>query len=297
MHLIKLTLLLLIFTGSAKSNCTSLDTIPHYPIIDSLGIDYNLELKLYNLSKNSLQHEQLAWWDKSVLYTNYFSSAVKLFFPLNQLKEIWLQGYEVDPHSSCQNVEMEFARIDNVEYNKGIPFPIHCVLMRETTFFKTKCSSLYEKYDSVLITKISQFRTNENALIGKQKELDEIMKFQIRYPGRSVVGINLESVAWSVIQSGDLPYLSKYIDLLKLAVKCGDLHPRYLAASLDRIEILNNRPQIYGTQTKTSEKEREVYPIKDIKKVNELRAQMGLGILDTSNTSLGDLIKSEKINK
>ncbi|HZV71557.1 MAG TPA: DUF6624 domain-containing protein [Saprospiraceae bacterium] len=275
----------------SRATNISLDSFPvHYPVMDAVGINFNLEKNLYNLSIEKLQDPTLPWWDKTVYYTNYFGSAVNLFFPIKELKEIWIKSFENDPYSTCQNFEIEYNRIEKIEYHENIPHVLHCLLMREKQFFTSHCNSIAEKYDSLLMVSLSQIDKVQKKNNDTRKLLTDIIEKTGKYPGRSTVGLNLETVAWSVIQSGDLAYISKYLPLLKDAVKSGDLHPRYLATTLDKIEILKGNSQIYGTQFKTIDGKEEVYPIRDMQQLNELRTGMGLGPFETSNSSLWNLM-------
>ena len=58
---------------SASPN--SQDSFPvHYPLLDSIGTNFNLERNLLVLTQTELQNPSLPWWDRSVLYSNYFHS-------------------------------------------------------------------------------------------------------------------------------------------------------------------------------------------------------------------------------
>jgi hypothetical protein len=51
------------------------DSFPvHYPLLDSIGTNFNLERNLLVLTQTELQNPSLPWWDRSVLYSNYFHS-------------------------------------------------------------------------------------------------------------------------------------------------------------------------------------------------------------------------------
>src|SRR6187397_2303498 len=120
--LILLILLVVCLTTTLQAKAIARDTIPiHYLLMDSIGINYKLENNLFTLTQNELQNTSLPWWDKSVLYVNYFSSAVNLFLPIAEIKQIWAEGYENDPYNSCDHVASEYARMKHMEYYKNIP--------------------------------------------------------------------------------------------------------------------------------------------------------------------------------
>jgi len=247
-----LLLTLLILFGISKTlsaETTIRDSFPvHYLLMYSIGINYKLEKNLFELTQKELQNTSLPWWDKSVLYLNYFSSAVNLFLPIAEIKEIWAEGYENDPYNSCDHVASEYARMKHMEYYKNIPPVMHCVLMREKDFFNSRCNVIYEQYDSLLMKELTLMRNDKKYNKEIQSRLDSLIAEAGKYPGRSIVGVGLESAAWSGIQKADVTVLEKYLPLLKNAVKNRDLHPQFLAQTLDKIEVLKGQPQIYGTQ-------------------------------------------------
>jgi len=284
-------LILILPVVEIKALDIKLDSLPiHYPLLDSLQINYNLENKVINFSEKELKRQGLPWWEKSILYSNYFSASVNLFFTIDDIKEIWEMGYDNDPYSSCQNIDIEYKRINTIKYKDNIPLALHCILLRENQFFQGHCRSLYKTYDTNVINQLSRINENNYGDLESQLTLNSIIDITGKYPGRSIVGITLESAAWSIIQKGDLKYLDKNLTLLKTAVESGDLHPRYLASAIDRIEVLKNNTQIYGTQYQIINGKEEVYPIKDQDNLDKLRAGMGLPPLEESRSSLGDII-------
>ena len=289
--------LLIVFciSKTIRAETTNRDSFPvHYLLMDSIGINYKLEKNLFALTQKELQNTSLPWWDKSVLYRNYFSSAINLFLPITQIKEIWAEGYENDPYSSCEQVASEYDRMKSMEYYKNIPHVMHCVLRREKDFFNSRCNVIYEQYDSLLIKELTLMRNNTKYNNDIQSRLDSLIAKAGKYPGRSMVGIGLESAAWSMIQRADITVLEKYLPLLKNAVRSKDLHPRYLAESLDKVEVLKGQPQIYGTQYFIKGEKEEPYPIRDMKNLNTLRTGMGLGLFGDLNSNLGNYMEKTK---
>ena len=276
---------------SASPN--SQDSFPvHYPLLDSIGTNFNLERNLLVLTQTELQNPSLPWWDRSVLYGNYFHSAVNLFLPIAEIKRIWAERYENEPHYTCLDVDLEYTRMKDMEYQNNIPLDMHCVLMREKDFFYSRCDAIFAQYDSLLMKELEGMRDIKQYNKKVQFKLDSILEVKGRYPGRSQVGYILESVAWSVLQKADVTTLEKYLPMLKNAVKSKDLHPRYLAATFDKIEVLKGLPQIYGTQYRVVDGKDEVYPIKDMRSLNDLRGGMGLGKFEAKNSSLGDFMEN-----
>jgi hypothetical protein len=67
---------------------------------------------------------------------------------------------------------------------------------------------------------------------------------------------------------------------MKEAVKEGNAKPELFALLVDRIEMLNGRPQIYGSQMQIINGKRVLYQVIDIKNVNKRRAEVGLESLE-----------------
>ena len=105
---------------------------------------------------------------------------------------------------------------------------------------------------------------------------DVIMKFG--YPGRTLVGEETCDAAWNVIQHSSK--IDKYLDIIKKAATEKELPFRLYAMMYDRYLMNHKKEQIYGTQVsflhlKNGESGWFVYPIKNPRKVNELRRKAG----------------------
>lgn len=98
------------------------------------------------------------------------------------------------------------------------------------------------------------------------------------YPGKSIVG-DQASTAFLVIQHADLEVQEKYLPVLREAADAGEMRWSSLALLIDRIEMRNERPQIYGSQVRRDPETGEHYfaQIKDPHNVDKVRAEVGLG--------------------
>ena len=104
------------------------------------------------------------------------------------------------------------------------------------------------------------------------------------YPGKTLVGEPSNEVAWYVLQH-NLQKIKKYFPLIKEAGKKGELPYSLVAKMQDRLLMMNNKKQIYGTQAtglkilnaKTGEKEFKwiIWPVKNPKEVNKRRKEAG----------------------
>jgi hypothetical protein len=100
--------------------------------------------------------------------------------------------------------------------------------------------------------------------------------------GPDVLGDEGSSTLFLVIQHSDLKTQEKYLPLMKEAVKKGDAVPAELALLIDRVEMRNGRPQIYGSQLiRDNESDgHKFYQIMDEKNVNKRREEVGLQPLE-----------------
>ena len=123
-------------------------------------------------------------------------------------------------------------------------------------------------------------------VIGKQDSLNELEVVQIiekhGWVGRSEVGGRANLALWLVIQHAPLHLQEKYLPLLKASVLKRESRGSHLALLEDRIQMRNGKPQIYGSQYHRDEESGKYVfsKIKNPKKVNERRKEVGLGPIE-----------------
>lgn len=270
------------------------DTLPiHYPLIDSLGINYESNKRIYQTCKNELEDLYWQWWDRTALYQSYFFSAVSLLLPIQELKSIWMQGFENDPCYVCRDFKSDLDRIGKQPYSRRIPTPMDCLLLREKTFFEKQCVIVNKSFDENLL---SQFRATEKSESNKfgQNLIESTTKKLGVYPGRSYLGIDGEALPWFIIMKGDIAFIKKFLPYIEDAVKNKELHPQFLARTIDKIAILEGRSQTYGTQFELVNGEKKYYPIKDIDNLNKMRRTIGLGLFEESYDIYDTVILGKK---
>lgn len=98
------------------------------------------------------------------------------------------------------------------------------------------------------------------------------------YPGKSLVG-DQASTAFLVIQHAELAVQEKYLPILRTAAEAGELRWSSLALLIDRVEMRNDRPQVYGSQVSRNEESGEHFfsPIADPYRIDSIRSSVGLG--------------------
>lgn len=95
------------------------------------------------------------------------------------------------------------------------------------------------------------------------------------YPGKSMVGEPSNTIAWQVLQQNP-DKIGAYIDLIREAGKSGELPKVAVATMEDHYLMINNLPQIYGTQgVIRNDGEKLIWPIEDAESVNQRRKEVG----------------------
>jgi hypothetical protein len=99
------------------------------------------------------------------------------------------------------------------------------------------------------------------------------------WPQKSAVGSRAASVAFLIVQHSDLETQKKYLPMLMAAANIGEAEWSSLALLIDRIEMGEGRPQIYGSQVSynTHTKKYEPYQVVDEQHLDKRRKAAGLG--------------------
>ena len=99
------------------------------------------------------------------------------------------------------------------------------------------------------------------------------------WPGRSLVGDDGARAAWLVAQVAieDVGLQRRCLEMLELAVACGDADPVHLAYLLDRVRMSDGLDQLHGSQFVLAEHGGlEPWPLDDLAAVDARRARLGL---------------------
>lgn len=265
--------------------------IQYYPFMNKLPRDYTYYKTGYDESKLIIEDPTIIWTEKEYSYWRYMVANIGLLAPDSLIKEIWKEVYENSPHSACGMYSFLFERPFVPEYLARAPV-VYYYLHNEKMFFDSICNDLYSKYDSSVILELRVIVTDDHGRGKREMNKEQFLRDSInqikvakmikrlgKYPGRSVVSNNLEDVAWLVIQHAPLAYQGKYLHFIKQAVEEKNLAPKYLAYSLDRINMAKDLPQVYGTQYVYEEDKNIMFPIEDMTHVDQLRKSVGLGPL------------------
>jgi len=149
--------------------------------------------------------------------------------------------------------------------------------------------------------------SNINRLWKKISHIDkrntEKMKSIIKkygWPTFSLVGKKSSNLAWLLVQHSthDLKFQEECFFLLKKAVKKNDALPKNLAYLIDRIRTLKNKPQLFGTQFKTSIDGNPIpFPIYKPKEIDKRRKKYGLDTFEENKKRISKMYgKNTKLN-
>ena len=99
------------------------------------------------------------------------------------------------------------------------------------------------------------------------------------WPGWRLVGTDGAHAAWLIAQSciDDVGLQRRCLEMLEVAVACGDADPVHLAYLADRVRMHDGRDQLYGSQFVVgAQGELEAWPVDDPLAVDARRARLGL---------------------
>ncbi len=125
------------------------------------------------------------------------------------------------------------------------------------------------------------------ALIQEADSINELKVIKILdergWPGPKVVTDKGNLTVFLVIQHADLPTQEKYLPMMREAVALGNADGANLALLEDRVAMRQGKQQIYGSQVRRDPGTDSyyVYPVIEPEKVNERRAEVGLGPIET----------------
>jgi hypothetical protein len=101
------------------------------------------------------------------------------------------------------------------------------------------------------------------------------------WPKRAKVGEKAAGDAWLLVQHADhdVDFQEHCLVLMRSAAEQGQADPRNVAYLADRVAMHRGRPQRYGTQFVKQDGAFEPYTLEDPARVDEWRAEVGLGPL------------------
>ncbi|HZH70497.1 MAG TPA: DUF6624 domain-containing protein [Flavobacteriaceae bacterium] len=178
---------------------------------------------------------------------------------------------------------IKIVEANKQEYEKDFDKPL--VAKLDTIYqldqnYRRQISDIEEKYgreseEMEAHWKLIQ-KTDSINLVKIKKILDER-----GWLGPKVIGNQGNSTLFLVIQHADLETQQKYLPMMREAVKLGNASASSLALLEDRVALRQGKRQIYGSQIGRDPETGEYYvsPLIEPEKVNERRAEVGLGTI------------------
>jgi len=129
----------------------------------------------------------------------------------------------------------------------------------------------------------SELVLEQQAIYEKNHVINEIKISSILdekgWPKKVIIGEQGNWTICNVIQHSDNTIRLKYLPLMRQAVKEGQLAPRFLVRTEDRVATEQSKLQIYGGQMKyyPETKSFNVWPVFDPINIDKRRAEIGLG--------------------
>lgn len=134
------------------------------------------------------------------------------------------------------------------------------------------------------------------ALVKSMKETDSVNLVKVSaiynkfgWLGEDEIGSQGNTTLFMVVQHSDLKSQEKYLPVISEAVKKGKAKARHLALLQDRVNLLQGRKQIYGSQVSWNMKTNDYYvlPLEDPENVDKRRAGVGLSPLADYLSEMG----------
>lgn len=183
-----------------------------------------------------------------------------------------------DPRwKKIEDRQMELQRIKGERYrNARLTKELWRMGIRDQAYYSQieHAENKYGKKNPVSdsLWKLKEQLNNENL-----QRLEQIIEDN-GWPGTSLVGRRAATTAFLIVQHSDLETQKKYKPLLMAACNRQDAEWSSLALLIDRIEVNENRPQVYGSQVRYNAEKKvyEPFPITDEHNLDKRRKEAGL---------------------
>lgn len=241
-----------------------------------------------NYNRNLNSDKVISHNDKATLYYNRFNTYYKaLPDDSTDILYIFFDAFNYDKDYFC---ERYLSIIKNTDIHNWVKPSYGKVSFN----MNRVCESVFQSYNKQLIKRLELMKERDQRYrIGdvdmkKQTLLDSLNMIEIDsiissygYPNRNIVGIEYEHYLVYTLLHSNLEYMEKYYPLIEKTIDQNLLAPRHIANLYDRIEMLNDRSQKYGTQS-TLDKDGKwvLYKLVDKYNVNKFREEIGFRKLE-----------------
>lgn len=148
--------------------------------------------------------------------------------------------------------------------------------IRDQAYY-TQINHAEDKYGMKNPVSDSLWKLKETLNDENLKRLQQIIE-DYGWPGSSAVGRRAAQIAFLIVQHSNLEMQKKYKPMLMAACDRKDAEWSSLALLIDRIEVNENRPQIYGSQVRYNNEKKvyEPFPTVDEHNLDKRRKEAGL---------------------
>jgi hypothetical protein len=171
-------------------------------------------------------------------------------------------------------VEAKYGAYENIELSKEL---WTMSLKDQAFYYHLELAEKQSGRRSPVVSALWELKSKINA--ENVNRLEEII-VEYGWPKISLVGGNAANAVFLIIQHADLEVQKKYLPMMKEAANGNEADWSSLALLIDRINLREGKPQIYGSQIGINENgEYYVSDLEDPKYVNQRRASVGLGTI------------------
>ncbi|MDA8693142.1 hypothetical protein N9L92_03700 [Saprospiraceae bacterium] len=251
---------------------------------DWLGslVDFDFQLE----NAEDFSHDRMA-----IAYWNRFNAYYKLMpEQKSDLLYIFFDSFNYDKDYFCSEYDIVINSGDFHHWTKNH----YGVIEKKMT---AVCDCVFASYNQSLLKTLDNIKERDQRFRGgskissskEQHKLDSLNLVAVRniiskygYPNRTLVGIEYEAHAFYVIQHSNSEVMKEFLPLIKENTEKNLISRKLLPYLLDRINMIEGKPQQYGTQSQIDKDgNSKIYKLQnDIKTTNELREQFDLRPLE-----------------
>ena len=249
--------------------------------------NYQSAFALYQRSALSMMRAAVCAYNcnRLRLATDYLDKAVKLDFAV--CEDVWKSTYKYPEINPLHTIPLEIffneymnAQKINNGYNPTLQKELTQIITLDT-IYRVKLDKVGREFGFTSVQAKPLWESISLLDSLNLLEIEVIIK-NYGYPGKSLVGGDLSTTAWLIIQHSPLNIQEKYLPMIKNASDKDELPKSCLALLIDRIRVRKGQKQLYGTQVHNGSngKPESFEPIEDEVNVNQRRQQMELPKLE-----------------
>lgn len=238
---------------------------------------------LMSLNQNDI-HTAVSYFNKWLLSVNDERAILFLFDPHNE-KLKFHPSYQdllrkIKQKYSRYNKPDEAFYLDSI-YCLDQKYRTLCFDLKENMGYVGTDDTLYKCSYNLNMDYLEIYDAQVKKL-AFPKENNNIIFPKIRDVGSRAV----QGLIYILSHSNDTLFIEKYLPLIEQNCMIGESYWHNYALLYDKILMLKNLPQLYGTQYTFIDKEKrklKLYPVLDLDETNRLRSNFGMGIITNSD--------------